>query len=171
MTHTLRVASAADIEAIAALHYAGSWRSTYANGPILAERLAAWQERLSEPASGQYVVVAEDDGAIVGFACALADDDSELGTLLDNLHVRLALHRRGIGKRLVIEIARWCTANYPDSGLYLGVLQQNENAQRFYQRLGARDVRGGVAASPSGDSVPSRIYAWTREQVADLATR
>jgi GNAT superfamily N-acetyltransferase len=172
-----RKATPDDVAAIANLH-ADSWRNTYRgaysdeylDGPVFEERLAVWQKRLSSPPPNQYVVIAEDGGRIVGLACAYGEQDAELGTLLDNLHVRVDLHKSGIGKRLVSEIARWCVARYPQSPLYLGVLEQNLNAQQFYKRLGAHDVRGEIARSPSGDAVPSRIYAWTREQVTDLAS-
>lgn len=171
-----REATPADIEGIAALH-ADSWRNTYRgaysdeylDGPVFEERLAVWQERLSSTPPNQHVLVAEEDGEIVGLACSFGDDDAELGTLLDNLHVRKSLQKSGIGRQLVIETARWCAATYPDKGLYLGVLEQNVNAQQFYKHLGARDVRGEVATSPTGGDVPSRIYAWTREQVLRLS--
>jgi GNAT superfamily N-acetyltransferase len=174
----LREATLADADAIAGLH-ADSWRNTYRgaysdeylDGPVFEDRLRVWLERLSSPAPNQHVIVAEDDGAIVGFACSYGDESAELGTLLDNLHVRRDLQKTGIGKRLVIEIARWCAANYPDSGLWLGVLEQNANAQAFYKRLGAADVGGEIATPPGGGSVPSRIYAWTREQVRELASK
>jgi GNAT superfamily N-acetyltransferase len=172
-----REATADDLPSIAALHadswcrtYRGAYSDEYLDGPVFDDRLRVWYQRLSSPSANQFVLVAEDGRDIEGFACAFGDADPALGTLLDNLHVRRARHRSGIGKRLVAEVARWAAANYPDSGLYLGVLEQNENAQQFYKRLGAQDVRGEVATSPSGDSVPSRIYAWSRDQVRELAS-
>ena len=165
-----RQATKDDIAAIAALHHAGSWRSTYVNGPALAERLAAWRERLWAPATGQYVVVAEDNGAIVGFACAFVGEDPELGTLLDNLHVLQDWQRGGIGRRLVSATAKWSAAKYPGSGLYLWVLENNARARSFYEGIGGTAEDAQESEAPGGGTVLGRRYVWSAAQVAALAS-
>ena len=79
---TIRIARPSDYQAIAALH-AASWRFAYRGAlseayladDIVADRENLWKRRLSDPASNQYVVVTEVDGALAGFACAYLRDD------------------------------------------------------------------------------------------------
>jgi GNAT superfamily N-acetyltransferase len=169
MPLVLREATAADARAIAKLHaeswrlhYRGAYSDDYLDHAVFEERDAAWRERFSTPAENQFVVVAEDDGELVGFACAFGGDDERWGTLLDNIHVRAERQGTGVGARLVAEVVAWCRARYPDRGLYLWVLGQNVRAQGFYGRLGARDV-GSELKVPSvggGEARPVHRYAW-----------
>ena len=64
------------------------------DGPVFEDRRIVWEKRLAEPPANQFVVLAEEEGDGVGFACAYGRDDPRWGTLLDNIHVRPALHRR-----------------------------------------------------------------------------
>jgi GNAT superfamily N-acetyltransferase len=174
----IRPALAADAPAIGALQ-AESWRHTYRgflpdaylDGEVFDDRDATWHRRLAEPHEHPVLtLVAEDDGAMVGFAHAHVDDDPEWGSLLDNLHVRPDRKRSGTGTRLMAETAarlrrRGCTA-----GLYLWVVEWNVPAQRFYEALGGcvadrslADEGGGIGA------VPTLRYAWPRLDV--LASR
>jgi GNAT superfamily N-acetyltransferase len=163
----LRSAIPADASAIAALHVA-SWRSAYRGalrdeflaGPIVADRDAVWAERFRSPPANQHVVVAEENGQIVGFACAYAGDHPEWGSLLDNLHVSRSLQRRGLGTALLRHVALWCAATAPRLGLYLWVLQSNRSAQKFYEDLGAVQVDTGTWSPPGGGQVPSYRLAW-----------
>jgi ribosomal protein S18 acetylase RimI-like enzyme len=133
------------------------------------DRRATWLSRLATPAANQYVLVAEDAGLIVGLACSYGADDAQWGTLLDNLHVKAARQGGGIGEDLVRQTARWTLAAYPASGLYLGVLEQNVKAQRFYRRLGAEDVGGFTYSPPGGGVVAVRRYAWDTARLKSLA--
>ncbi len=172
----LRPAVRADAEAIAAIH-AASWQATYRgaltdaylDGDILGERRAVWHERLGTPAPNQHVVVAADGEHVVGFACAFGVDDERFGTQLDNLHVRSARQSVGTGARLVATVAKWCAETHPGTGLYLWVVEQNEDARRFYARLGGADVAGDVWVPPDGSQVPTRRIAWTPAEVQRLA--
>jgi hypothetical protein len=65
-----------------------------------------------------------------------------------------------VGAALIAGIADWCRAQHAGCGLHLWVLEQNVGAQRLYERLGARDVGGGVATAPGGGLVRRRRYAW-----------
>ena len=171
----LRAATVADAPAVAALH-AESWRSTYRgalrdeylDGDILAERTAVWRERLGSPASNQHVVVAEAQGRLLGFACAYGNDDERWGTQLDNIHVRRDAHGQGTGARLVAAVAAWCRTAHPEAGLYLWVLEQNDPARRFYERLGATDQEGDVWLPPDGSTVRTRRYVWSRDDLVRL---
>lgn len=163
-----REARSSDAVSIAVLH-ADSWRTNYRgaltdeflDGDILRNRVDLWQTRFQVPPPNQLVLIAESGDQAVGFACAYGGDDQRWGTLLDNLHVRRDLQRKGAGARLIAGVAAWCRTHYPQSGLYLWVLEQNQQARRFYERLGAADAGGDVWVPPGGGSVPRRRYAWS----------
>jgi GNAT superfamily N-acetyltransferase len=162
-----RVATGADAMAVATLHaeswrahYRGAYRDEYLDGEVVQDRIRVWKERLSTPAPNQFVVLAEEDDDLIGFACAYGGHDESWGSLLDNIHVRPEHQRRGVGAALLAEVAAWCRANYADCGLYLWVLEQNRGAQRFYQRLGASDQGGEISEPPGGGQIHGRRYAW-----------
>ena len=94
MTAICSVASPgpADAAAIASLH-ADSWRRQYRgacsdsflDGDVTANRLAVWTALFAQPDRGRCTLVAEERGALVGFAHVVFDDDPIWGALLDNL--------------------------------------------------------------------------------------
>src|ERR1700679_3094391 len=120
----IRIAQQEDSVAIAAVH-AASWRGSYRgilsdeylNEKLESERLSIWKRRLGFPKTNQYVTVAEQESQIVGFACAFGAEDELLGTMLDNLHVSTSQKGKGIGRKLVRDIAFWCDRSYPSKGL------------------------------------------------------
>ena len=145
MSITYRSATLEDAPAVAALHarswrenYRGAYRDVYLDGPIDEERRAVWTERFAEPPPNQFVVVAEDENGLVGFACVYGGRDAE-GSFLDNLHVDPDHHREGIGSGLLAEVVEWCRERYGDQGLHLKVLSPNTGARRFYDRFGGED--------------------------------
>jgi GNAT superfamily N-acetyltransferase len=163
----IREATGADAMAVATLHaeswrthYREAYRDEYLDGDVVEDRLRVWNERLSAPAPNQFVVLAEEDDELIGFACAYGGNDETWGSLLDNIHVRPEHQGRGVGARLVAEVAAWCRASHADCGLYLWVLEQNRRAQRFYQRLGASDQGGELSEPPGGGQIHGRRYAW-----------
>lgn len=165
---TYRAATVADTESIARLHslswqqnYKGIWSDAFLSGEVLADRLAVWSSRLEKPDENQYVVVAEDNTGIRGFACAYLDHDPVWGTLLDNLHVHRAVKGQGIGTRLMQLAARWSCHHRPESGFYLWVLEQNSPARRFYEQLGATNYEQVSSANPGGGYSPVCRYIWT----------
>jgi ribosomal protein S18 acetylase RimI-like enzyme len=167
-----RNATAQDTSAIAALH-ADSWRQNYRgafsdaflDGEVLADRMAVWTERLSTPGPLERTMVADDDGAVVGFAHAVFDDHPTWGALLDNLHVARSSKRGGVGSHLMGRTAGAVIERRPKTGLYLWVLEQNKTAQGFYEALGGTCVERGFGAPPGGGS-PARLrYAWSDPSV------
>src|SRR5262245_66039307 len=99
-----RQATHADTVTIATLHaegwqatYRGAYRDEFLDGGVVEDRLRVWGDRLSAPPPNQFVVIAEDEGRVLGFACAYGREDPRWGTLLDNIHVRRDLHRQGTG--------------------------------------------------------------------------
>ncbi len=164
----LRAAMIEDAEGIAMLH-ADSWRRTYRgmmrdeflDGDLVQERLSVWRERLQSPAPNQLIVVAEDRDVIQGFVCAFGDDDVRWGSLVDNLHVRGDAQTKGIGRQLLREAAAWAVVNYPRCGLYLWVMQANDNAQRFYERLGGSNEGAEVRENEERGAAHVFRYAWS----------
>jgi hypothetical protein len=102
----------------------------------------------------------------VGFANTVFDDDREWGALLDNLHVADGHTRRGIGSRLLAETAEAVMGQPRKSGLYLWVLEQNVEAQAFYDARGGKCVGRDLASAPGGvasrlSGSPTKLrYAW-----------
>ncbi len=162
-----RRATAEDVEAIAALHadswrrhYRGAYSDEFLDGPVLADRLAVWSERLSRPDETACTIVAELDGVIVGLAHTIFDEEPEYGALLDNLHVRHDLQRGGVGRRLMSETARALIERRPGSGLHLWVLEQNTAAQAFYEAQGGREAGRKVSDAPGGGEIAAFRYTW-----------
>ena len=167
-----RLAGLADAEAVANLHadswrrhYRGAYSDAFLDGDVLADRLAVWTDRLRDPDRRRCTVLAEDV-SLVGFANTLFDDDPIWGALLDNLHVADGHKRRGIASRLLALTAEALVARPERTGLYLWVLEQNVDAQAFYEARGGRCVGRGVVSPPGG--ITSRVtgspaklrYAW-----------
>ncbi len=162
-----RVAVKSDAEQIAALH-AQSWRRAYRgmmpdeflDGPVVAERIAVWRERLREERADRKVCLAVSDSRLVGFVCVYGSEDAVWGSYIDNLHVTSDLHRSGIGTSLMRHAAAWLCENYADLGVYLWVMEANGVARRFYERLGARNAGTVMKVDPGGGSAPNCRYVW-----------
>jgi ribosomal protein S18 acetylase RimI-like enzyme len=163
----IRPATEADAASVAAIHVA-SWRDAYAdilsadylNGPIEADRLAVWSERLRERPSSQMVDLAcEPAGQAFGFVCGFRDFDPRWGSLIDNLHVLPALRGQGVGERLLRGAARQLAATGSGPGLHLWVYEANVAALRFYQRHGGRVVERDNSHIPAAGGKPVlRVY-------------
>lgn len=152
---------------IAMLH-TSSWRATY--GDLLnesylrdivhSERISVWQNRLEHPKENQYVVVAEENGVVVGFACAFAGEHPDSGSYIDNLHVAQSHQGRGLGRDLLAAVAALCEQKCPNQGVYLLVNQANVRAQQFYHSLGARNAQAAIWDAPEGTKVPAFWFVW-----------
>jgi ribosomal protein S18 acetylase RimI-like enzyme len=167
-----RLAVPADAKAVANLHadswrrhYRGAYSDAFLDGDVDADRLAVWTDLLRRPDPRRFAILA-DSGGLVGFANTLFDDDPTWGALLDNLHVADGHKRRGIASRLLALTAEALLERPERTGLYLWVLEQNIDAQAFYEARGGRCVGRGTVSPPGG--VPSRVtgspaklrYAW-----------
>ena len=163
----IRIAGPNDSTAIAALH-AESWRNSYRgiladeylDRRILSERIGVWRQRLRAPLPSQYVVVAEDQGALVGFACAYGNADDRWGTNLDNIHVSPTQKRKGMGTTLIANVASWSSRNHPGKGLFLWVFERNLPARHFYERLGGMIAGDTIWRAPEGTQVKQLRYVW-----------
>lgn len=168
-----RSAGPADAAAVARLHadswrrhYRGAYSDAFLDGDVLRDRLDVWTERLREPDPRRCTILAED-GGVVGFANTFFDDDPTWGALLDNLHVAHGYKRRRIGSRLLELTAEALLERPNPTGLYLWVLEQNLNAQAFYEACGGRCVErrpvpppGGIASRLAGSPMGLR-YVWS----------
>ena len=167
----MRLAGAADAEAVAALH-ADSWRRTYRSmmpdafldGDALEDRRRVWHERLATADHAanpdRFVMVAHEKTRIIGFICAFAREDAGWGAYIDNLHVVHDRKGRGLGRVLMRAAAEWICATQPGAGVYLWVMEANGAARAFYDRLGARNVETVEMADPGGGHAPNCRYVW-----------
>jgi GNAT superfamily N-acetyltransferase len=167
-----RFAGPADAEAVAKLHadswrrhYRGAYSDAFLDGDVVADRLAVWTDRLREHDRRRCTILAEN-GGLLGFAHTLFDEHPRWGALLDNVHVADGHGRRGIGSRLLALTAETVLARRERRGLYVWVLEQNVDAQAFYEsRGGSREGRelvsapGGIASRLAGSPAKLR-YAW-----------
>jgi ribosomal protein S18 acetylase RimI-like enzyme len=175
-----RLAGPADAEAVANLHaeswrrhYRGAYSDAFLDGDVVADRLAVWADRLLEPDPRRCTILAWSD-TLVGFANTVFNDDPTWGALLDNLHVADGHKRRGIASRLLVLTAEAVMERPEATGLYLWVLEQNVDAQAFYQARGGRCVERGLASPPGGNASrlagsPAKLrYAWPEHQLAEV---
>jgi ribosomal protein S18 acetylase RimI-like enzyme len=155
-------------DAIAALH-ALSWSQTYndvmtptyLHTVVPIERQSVWRQRLIAPKENQVVLIAEQDGALIGFACAFIGEHANWGSYLDNLHVSASHQGQGVGAGLLNEIASFCAQQCPQRGFYLLVNQSNLRAQRFYLSLGAENAGADIWDAPDGSQIPTYRFAWS----------
>jgi ribosomal protein S18 acetylase RimI-like enzyme len=181
-----RRAEARDADAVARLHaeswrghYRGAYSDAFLDGDVVADRLAAWSEKLRAADPRRCTILAEDrmgarERGLVGFANTVFEDDPVWGALLDNLHVAYGQQRRGIGTQLLALTAAAVLERLEGRRLYVWVLEQNVNAQAFYEACGARPVGreavrapGGAAGRLVGSPLKLR-YAWDERETERL---
>lgn len=164
---SFRNACIEDHARIAALHaqswqqnYRGTFSDNFLNAEVHRERLAVWEERLLLPSENQYVVLAEEDGMLLGFCCAYMDESNRYGSYLDNLHVSSKANGRGLGTLLMQKLAEEINRRHGMDKLYLWVLDTNEAAIDFYERLkGRREAT--IKADDIGDTEFWKVrYVW-----------
>ncbi|MGD1857742.1 MAG: GNAT family N-acetyltransferase [Leptolyngbyaceae cyanobacterium] len=166
MLHTQEI-TASDSDTIARVHalswqdsYRGILRDSYLDGPIFEERLALWEKRLLEPASGDMGFLALSETIPVGFIFACAGHDIHRGTFLDNLHVLPEERGKGIGKKLLRALTSSLISKGYEEGIYLWVFEDNYRTRKFYERLGANVIERVVIDAPGGGKVAEWLYAW-----------
>ena len=107
------------------------------------------------PAPRFSVLLAEQDGEVAGFALWFFTFSTWLGRpglYLEDLFVQPELRGRGIGKALMLELAR--TAVREGCGRFeWQVLDWNEPSIRFYRALGAKVMREWFTCRLEGDAL------------------
>jgi ribosomal protein S18 acetylase RimI-like enzyme len=171
MTFTVRRATPEDVATIAPFHVA-IWRETYRGlAPAhlfdtmdVGLRLKRWQGILAEPT--RTTLLAELDGALAGFGLCGPPGDAifEGRGEIKNLFVGTAYSRRGIGRRLMGEMASLLAAR-GHKGVGLGVVVGNAPAIAFYESLGGRKASAYTDPGPMWRS-DNLLYVW--DDVATL---
>lgn len=101
---------------------------------------ADFARHLFGPEPVAHALVADDDGAVVGFALWFPTFSTFLGRpgiWLEDLFVRADARRRGFGRALLGALRE-----RTDGRVEWSVLDWNEHAQAFYRSLGAAPVDG-----------------------------
>jgi ribosomal protein S18 acetylase RimI-like enzyme len=175
---TVRGAAAKDLAEIAELH-AASWRVAYRgilpdaflDGALIEDRMARWSGTLERMAPSDRLLIAESDGALLGFVAAWTSEalgcEGGFDLYINNLHVRPELRGQKLGEHLMRTLAR-TLADTGEVRAYLWLLDGNEPAHRFYRRLGGRDGDHRLAAM-AGTTVGETRMVW--DDFANLAAR
>lgn len=144
---TLRPYRIEDEETVVALWWA-SWHSIRP-GLRHPRPLRDWRARwATDIATVQAIVVAEDEGVVVGFAAAGTSTRE-----LSQIFVDPSRQRQGIGRQLFA----WARQAMPD-GFFLHTLVDNVGSRAFYERHGL--VAGDVAINPV-NGMETVEYRWT----------
>jgi len=169
-TVTLRVASVGDAEAIAVVHVR-TWREAYRglipqahlDGLEVEARADRWRDVLAgrgEASTGR-TLVAECEDTVVGFASfgpGLEPEDAVRGVgQLYAIYVDPDRWGTGVGAALI----RAAVADLADSRnaeAVLWVIDGNERAQRFYQRMGWSRDGAGMDDEIGGATIPEVRY-------------
>lgn len=134
----VRLATATDQESIFAMMKEYYREEGYPIVPMTAS--SALAELLSDPGLGR-VLVAEQPGRAVGYLALTLGFSLEYGgrdAFVDELFVRPAHRRRGLGARLLELAATTCSA-LGVRALHLEVERRNEIGQRLYRRQSFTD--------------------------------
>jgi L-amino acid N-acyltransferase YncA len=144
MASIIRPATEDDVTAIADIYNATvvTTTTTWRDEPQSAAERAAWFDRQRE--QDNPVLVAEDDGAVVGFA-SYGDfrDSTRLPgyrfTVEHTVHVLEANWGRGLGRSLLLELLEIATAQ--GKHVMVGAIDgENVASLRFHERLGFVEV-------------------------------
>ena len=170
-----REATINDGNSIALLHaeswrkyYRGIWSAVFLDNDAYKNRMDIWQQRLNHPQQNQYILLAEKDEELCGFACIYINDDPVFGTLLDNLHVSVQAQGLGIGTQLMRRMAKKINDYKPGSNFYLWVLEENYHARKFYEHLNGENHELLRMKQQDGGFSNTCRYVW--KSVNDLIT-
>jgi GNAT superfamily N-acetyltransferase len=140
----VRPARVEDASGIGAVHvrawqvgYRGIAPDVYLDGLSIAERVAMWEKQLSTPSGEWVLLVADENGSVVGFGGGGPGKlPAEPNTFeLFVLNVDPGYWGKGAGRALVEAFAAW-SLERGASELVLWVAEANARARAFYERLG-----------------------------------
>ena len=140
---TIRPATPADAEQIAAVHVA-SWREAYRgvvpdeylDGLDVAERAEQWRAELSSLERGHEVWVAQDEDGIVGFVdFGPSHDEDADRTTVEIYKIYLVPHAwgRGVARDLMRKVFAEVSQG---AAITLWAFDTNDRARHFYRRSG-----------------------------------
>lgn len=160
-----REATGSDAPAIAALHadswrrhYRGAYPESFFDSSLDDDRFAVWSKRLPNR-EGTFTLVAELSG-LAGFVHVRFNEDDQWGALVDNLHVRYDVQRKGIATHLMRSAAAEVAGADPGVCLHLWVLEQNTRAQAFYRAIGGQVGDRRAVAPPATPGVHGIRMVW-----------
>lgn len=169
---TFRKATQADAIAIGTLHVA-SWHETYTGllpdailaGLSVDARTAMWSTVLAAPDEFGCiaVVVAEDNGRVIGFGSCGQQRDHGLTAKgftgeFGAIYVLRSHQGRGVGRSLIAAMSRELSA-VGHGAACLWVLRQNAPARAFYEKLGGIVVGEKIDEGPDATLVED-AYGW-----------
>ena len=144
MPPLVRTASPSDAQAMGEVHVR-AWRAAYRgilsdallDGLTASKSAEGWARAIAGAGDERVVLVAEDEGRVVGFAGGgPAVPEGEDGRFeLYVLNVDPARWSRGLGGALLDRFVAW-TSGRGERGLMLRVARDNARARRFYERRG-----------------------------------
>ena len=82
--------------------------------------------------------------------------------MIDNLHIKQSHKRNGIGTKLMRKAGKWLQLGYPENDVYLWVMEENNPARGFYEKLGA--MNAGLVDKPNpvgGGGAMNCRYIWS----------
>lgn len=161
---TLRDATLADLATIDDIHvrsrrvtYRGQVSDHYLDVTMPAASRADWERKLPELLAGAgRVVIAEADGAPIGFLCALVAN-ADGSVYVNNLHALPERKGLGAGAALLDAATRWARETGAQA-MHLRVLETNTPAIGFYESRGWRCVER-MADEWAGEAIVALIYA------------
>lgn len=162
---SIRSATRTDSVVIAKLH-AQSWLNTYRgivpdhflDNDLDAERKKYWEKKMDGLQQNEFVLLADDGNAAVGFAAVLDKPEAGFDAFIDNLHVRTDMKGKGIGKALMKAVAERLRASNRHS-VYLWVLNGNSAAEKFYYAIGAQSA-DTTTVKFGGVDVAQKRFVW-----------
>jgi ribosomal protein S18 acetylase RimI-like enzyme len=139
----IREATAADIPALAELHVK-TWNATYApmlmNGPTVTIREQQWCEAFAKADGSWFCFVVERrDGALVGFAKGVRNEQPESSGELNKIYLLGDYQRLGFGRRLVGHVTRRFLSQGVSS--MSSYVDPRNPSRGFYEALGAEWLR------------------------------
>ncbi len=154
---SFRKATKEDAEGIAILH-TESWKSAYKgilsdeylDRNVLKNRLETWKLRFDNPSINQFIILAEANNTLLGFVCIFGNQDTEFGSLIDNLHVKPDFKGKGIGKKLLNKASELIFENYKKKLMHLWVFEANTSAIGFYKKIGGKNTERSLKENPDG---------------------
>jgi GNAT superfamily N-acetyltransferase len=164
---TFRLAAPSEASLVAKMHtlswqnaYRGMLSDQFLDQEIHEMMRQKWDYRFAQPPYDQYILIAEEDGLAQGFVCVYWNDNPVFGPLIDNLHVLPEFKGRGIGKRLMQEVALQLRRDGKEEKYYLWVLEANHPTRQFYEHLGAQNHEGEPHLMPDGQHHIALRYVW-----------
>lgn len=174
----IRKATTADIPVIASLHiegwkgaYGGIVDQSYLDGLSVEQRIKDWTEWMT--AGESEVFLAEEDGKPAGFVVIGRTKTPPPGSSpirpshsgeIYALYLHPDFWRKGIGTALIKHAARELK-DRKHSTVCLWVLDKNERAKAFYQKMGGQKL-GGKMIEIGPSSLKEVCYGW--RDTADL---